>query len=98
MVLEVITLAILAVVLLVKYGTTAHLVKLNHRQLELENACQQSQSRYKALVTERRAAEGEEKNLQTNIAKLEAQLEEVRAELTDQEERNRDLQDRTFEK
>lgn len=98
MVLEVITLAILAVVLLVKYGTTAHLVKLNQRQLELENECQQSQSRYKALVNERRAAEGEEKNIQTNIAKLEAQLEEVRAELTDQEERNRDLQDRTFEK
>lgn len=97
MVLEIITLAVLALVLLVKYGTTAHLVKLNQRQLELENNCQQFQTRYKALVTERKAAEGEERNIQTNIAKLEAQLEEVKQELQDQEERNRDLQTRALD-
>lgn len=94
MVLEVITLGILALVLVVKYGTTAHLAKLHHRQLELDNECQQYQSRYKALVSERKAAEGEEKNIQANIVKLEVQLEDVRVQLSEQEERNRELQDR----
>ena len=97
MVLEVITLAVLALVLIVKYGTSAHLAKLNQRQLELDNECQQYQSRYKALVTERKASEGEERNIQANIAKLEAQLEDIRSELNEQEERNRDLQDRSMD-
>jgi len=97
MVLEVVTLVVLALVLIVKYGTSAHLVKLNQRQLELDNECQQHQSRYKALVTERKASEGEERNIQTNIAKLEAQLEDVRNELAEQEERNRELQDRAMD-
>jgi len=96
MVLELITLAILAIVLIVKYGTSAHIVKLNQRQLVLDNECQQHQSRYKALVKERKAAEGEERNIRTNITKLEARLEEVRSELAEQEERNRDLQDRAL--
>jgi chromosome segregation ATPase len=96
MVLELITLAILAIVLIVKYGTSAHIVKLNQRQLVLDNECQQHQSRYKVLVKERKAAEGEERNIRTNIAKLEARLEEVRGELAEQEERNRDLQDRAL--
>lgn len=97
MVLEVITLIILAMVLVVKYGTSAHLVKLNQRQLELDNVCQQHQSRYKALVTERKASEGEERNIQANIAKLESQLEDARSELAEQEERNRELQDRAMD-
>ena len=97
MVLEVITLIVLAMVLVVKYGTSAHLVKLNQQQLELDNVCQQHQSRYKVLVTERKASEGEEGNIQANIAKLEAQLEDVKSELAEQEERNRELQDRAMD-
>ena len=96
MVLELITLVILAIVLLVKYGTSAHIVKLNQRQLVLDNECQQHQTRYTALVKERKAAEGEERNIRMNITKLEARLEEVRSELAEQEERNRDLQDRAL--
>jgi peptidoglycan hydrolase CwlO-like protein len=94
MVLEMVTLAILAAVLIVKYGTSAHLAKLNQRQLELDNQCQQFQSRYKALAADRKATEGEERRIQTNIAKLEAKLEDVKDDLADQEERNRDLRDR----
>ena len=94
MVLEMVTLAILALVLIVKYGTSAHLAKLNQRQLELDNQCQQFQSRYKGLATERKAAEGEERRIQSNIAKLEAKRDDVKDDLADQEERNRDLRDR----
>ena len=96
MVLEAITLTLLVLVLAAKYGTSAHLAKLNQRQLILENECQQHQTRYKALVSERKASEGEERNIHASIKKLEAKLEDVRAELEDQVERNRDLQDRSL--
>jgi hypothetical protein len=77
MLLEIATLGVLASVLIIEYGTSAHLAKLHQRQLELDNKCQQFQTRFKALSAERKASEAEERNIQTSIVKLETQLEEA---------------------
>ena len=97
MFLEFLTLVVLALVLLVKYGTSAHMVKLNQRQLELENKCKEFQGRYRTLVQERKAAEGEEKELKAILQGLENRLNDLKGKLSEQEERNRELQGRLFD-
>ena len=94
MILESITLAVLAAVLLIKYGTSTHLAKLSQRELELQNMCQEYQGRHNALLEERKAAELEERDLRGKMASMETNLEDLRNELQDQEERNQELQDR----
>jgi chromosome segregation ATPase len=73
------------------------MVKLNQRQLELENKCKEFQGRYRTLVQERRVAEGEEKELRAILQGLENRLGSLRVELSEQEERNRELQGRLFD-
>ena len=94
MILETITLAVLGVVLLVKYGTATHIAKLNQRELELKNICQEFRGRQKSLLEERKAAEHEERDLRAKMAGLETNLEDLRSELQEQDERNRELRDR----
>lgn len=98
MFLEVVTLGSLAGVLLVKYGTAARLIKLNQRQLELEKLCREHQGRCRTLVNERKAAEGEVRDIQGTLERLETRLEELKAELVEQEGRNQDLQERLLDK
>lgn len=94
MVLETITLVVLASVLLIKYGTSTHISKMNQRHLELQNQCQEYQGKHNSLMQERKAAEGEERDLRLKMASLETNLEDLRGELEEQDERNRELQDR----
>ncbi len=94
MILEIMTLVLLAAVLLTKYGTTAHIIRLNQRQAELENECNQYTTQYKALMRERETAEVEEKQVFQNVQMLEYEMEELKIKLSDQEERNQELQER----
>jgi len=94
MVLETLTLIVLASALLIKYGTSTHLSKLNQRQIELQNLCQEYQGRHNSLVEEHKVAEQEERDLKLKIASLETNLEDLQGGLEEQEERNRKLSDR----
>ena len=94
MIFEAMTLVVLAAALLAKYITATHIAKLNQRELELYNECQEHQGRQKALIEERKVVEDAERDLRVKMAKLQINLDELQGELTDQEERNRELQDR----
>ena len=94
MILEIMTLVLLAAVLLTRYGTLAHIIRLNQRQAELANKYNQHTTQYKALIREREVAEIEEKQVYQNIQMLEYQMEELQEKLSDQEERNQELHER----
>ena len=96
MFLEIMTMIVLVGVLVTKYGTSAHIQKLHQRQLELDNDCLQSKSRLRLLKEQRGAADVEERNLQPGLRALDAQLEELRSKLQEQDERNRELNERLW--
>ena len=92
------TLIALAAVLAVKYGASVRMVKMQQEQAELENTCRDYKYKYRALMLERRAAETEERELRGNVQTLESRLEALRMELTEQEVRNVELQERLLDK
>jgi len=94
MVLEMLTLVILVAVVVVKYGTTAHVQKLNQRQLELQNVSQQLNGRLNVLKKQCNALDAEERELQPVLRSLQGQLEELSENLKEQEERNDELKER----
>lgn len=93
-VLEITTFALLVFVILAKYGTTKHIVKLNQKRVELENECNRHEQHYKVLVKEREQAEADLKSTQRELNVQQSGLEKLIAQLEEQMERNQELEDR----
>ena len=91
MFLEMVTLALLGLVVGVKYVTTVHRNRLNQRFVEAETAGNRNEQRYRAVRSEREAAEGEEIEAQKSQQMMEGKLGEAQEELLEQENRNREL-------
>lgn len=79
MFLEIFALLRLAAVLIVKYATTVHTVKLQQKLVEATNLSQWNQERYKRLHQERQAAEAEEAQNQKRV--LDEHLKALQNEL-----------------
>lgn len=93
MFLQGLTVALLAVVIAVKYLTMVHKARLNQRRVEAENLRNKNEMRYKAMTKERKTAETEETNVQKEVKLLEEHLEHVKGELLEQQERNKELEE-----
>jgi septal ring factor EnvC (AmiA/AmiB activator) len=94
MFLEGATIFLMLLVLATKYLTVVHMNKLNQRLVEAENDLQRNQARLAQHTKERQAAEAQEKALQREKTGLEAEAENLREDLTEQVDRNKDIEDR----
>ncbi len=91
MFLEIFTLLLLAAVLIVKYASTVHTVKLQQKLAEATNLAQRNQERYKRLQQERQAEEAQTVNQKRQI---DEHLEGLQNELKEQEHKNSELAER----
>ena len=94
MFLEIFTLILLAGVLVMKFATTAHTVKLQQKLVEATNLAQRNRERYKRLQQERQAVEAEETSMRSQKRSMDERLESITAELKEQEIKNKDLAER----
>ena len=94
MFLEIFTLLLLAAVIIVKYASTVHTVKLQQKLAEATNLAQRNQERFKRLQQERQAVEAEEAHTVNQKRVLDEHLETLQAELKDQEHKNSELAER----
>jgi hypothetical protein len=92
--LEMFTLLLLAAVLIVKYASTVHTVKLQQKLAEATNLAQRNQGRYKRLQQERQVVEAEEARAVSQKRVLDEHLDTLELELKDQEHKNSELAER----
>lgn len=91
---EIAAFIMLVFVVLAKYGTTKHLMMLQKRKIELDNACNRHEARYKAFAKEREQVEAELKASQRELEVQRSGLEKLQGQLAEQMERNQELEDR----
>ena len=93
MFLELITLLVILTVLGIKWLTTTHKAALRRRLVEAEVLRTKNEQRYKLFQKERQAAEAEEKGVRKDLELLTGHLNEQQELLSEQEARNRELQE-----
>ena len=91
MFLEIVTLAVLVVVLVTKWATSRASQGLLLERTELENEYNKLRTDYNQLFEKRKTSEEQAKALDAEIAQLQETLEEAKLDLDDQIERNEDL-------
>lgn len=91
---EISAFSMLVVMILAKYGTMRHLVKLQQKKVELENTCNRHEQRYKVYEKERQQFEVQLKSVQRETAIQRSGLEKLLAQLEEQNERNQELEER----
>ncbi|MGA1197821.1 MAG: hypothetical protein ACO36I_15130 [Candidatus Latescibacterota bacterium] len=92
MFLDFVTLLMLVLVILVKYGTWKHMSLLNQNLRELERVCDEQNQRYKKVVQKREAGERDEKALKKDRYALAAYLERDKLKLEKQRAHNAALE------
>jgi hypothetical protein len=94
MFLEILTFSILVAVLIVKYGTSAHVARLNQEYGELETIYNRNQHRYYVMLDRKASIEAEPGTVERSKLEVERELAEIRGALEGQASRNRDLEER----
>jgi hypothetical protein len=92
MFLDFVTLLMLVLVILVKYGTWKHMSLLNQNLRELERVCDEQNQRYKKVVQKREAGERDEKALKKDRYALADYLERDKLKLEKQRAHNASLE------
>ena len=88
MVLEIITILMLFLVILLKYGVVARIVKLNQRLRETENISKRHEAYLERRKRERKAAEREETGLARQQVGLENEMTRLESEWSELKEQN----------
>ena len=94
MFLEILTFSVMVIVLIVRYGTSMHVSKLNQEYAELETSYNRSQHRYEVLGDRKAAIKEEQITVEHSKIEAERELTEIQEALEDQKSRNGDLEDR----
>jgi len=92
MFLDILTLLMLVLVVLVKYGTWKHTVLLNQNLREMERVCEYQNQQYKKITQKREAGERDEKALKKDRYALAAYLERDKKKLEAQKAHNEALE------
>ena len=88
MFLEIVTILMLFLVILLKYGVVARIVKLNQRLRETENISKRHEAYLERRKRERKAAEREETGLVRQQVALENEVTRLESEWRDLKEQN----------
>ena len=91
MFLEIVTLAVLAIVLVTKWATSRSAQNLVLQRTELDNEYHKLRGDYNKLFEQRKSSEEQAKTLGAEIAELQETLEEIKVDLEDQIDRNEEL-------
>ncbi len=91
MFLEIITILMLFLVIVLKYGVVTRIVKLNQRLRETESICKRHEAYLERRKRERQAAEREETGLARQQVALENEMGRLRSEWQELKEQNSEV-------
>jgi triphosphoribosyl-dephospho-CoA synthetase len=91
MFLEILTLAMLGLVIALKYGAVTRILKLNQKLREVESICKRHAAYLDRKRSERKVAERDETNLTRQQVGLESEMERLDSEWTELKNSNTEV-------